>query len=36
MREIGIEAWIQEQEIRAETGFAYVDSRYSMPAVQRS
>jgi len=34
MREIGIEAWIQEQEKRAETGFAYVDIRcypYSVP-----
>jgi hypothetical protein len=34
MREIGIEAWIQEQEKRAETGFAYVDVRcypYNVP-----
>jgi len=34
MREIGIAAWIQEQEKRAETGFAYVDIRcepYEVP-----
>lgn len=34
MREIGIEAWIKEQEERAKTGFAYVDIRchpYSVP-----
>jgi len=34
MREIGVEAWIQEQEKRAETGFSYVDIRcypYSVP-----
>lgn len=34
MQEIGIEAWIQEQEERAKTGFAYVDIRchpYSVP-----
>ena len=34
MREIGIEAWIQEQEKRAGAGFAYVDVRcypYSVP-----
>ena len=28
MREIGLEAWIQEQEERAKTGFAYADIRY--------
>ena len=28
MREIGLEAWIQEQEERARTGFAYADIRY--------
>ena len=34
MRQLGVEAWIQEQEKRAETGFAYVDIRcypYSVP-----
>jgi hypothetical protein len=35
MREIGLEAWIQEQEARAETGFAYADIRchpYEVPS----
>jgi len=27
MREIGVEAWVKEQEERARTGFAYVDIR---------
>jgi hypothetical protein len=34
IREIGIETWIQEQEERAKTGFAYGDIRcypYSVP-----
>jgi len=34
MKEIGIEAWIEEQEKRAKTGFAYVDIRcepYDIP-----
>ena len=34
MREIGLERWIEEQEERAGTGFAYVDIRcypYSVP-----
>jgi len=34
MKEIGIEAWIDEQEERAKTGFAYVDIRcypYEVP-----
>lgn len=34
IKEIGIEAWIAEQEKRAETGFAYVDIRchlYDIP-----
>ena len=34
MKEIGIDAWIQEQEERRETGFAYVDIRcqpYEVP-----
>jgi hypothetical protein len=34
MQEIGIEAWIEEQEERARTGFAYVDIRcnpYEVP-----
>lgn len=34
MKEIGIEAWIREQEERGKTGFAYVDIRrhpYSIP-----
>ena len=34
MKEIGIEAWIEEQEERAKTGFAYVDIRcypYKVP-----
>ncbi len=34
MGEIGIEAWVQEQEERAKTGFAYVDIRcypYEVP-----
>ena len=35
MKEIGVEAWIQEQEERRKTGFAYVDIRgpsYEVPA----
>ena len=35
MKEVGIEKWIQEQEARAKTGFAYVDIRnypYDVPA----
>lgn len=35
MKEIGVEAWIQEQEERANTGFAYADIRchpYDVPA----
>ncbi len=34
MREIGLETWIEEQEERAKTGFAYVDIRcypYEVP-----
>jgi hypothetical protein len=34
MQEIGLEAWVQEQEERAKTGFAYVDIRchpYKVP-----
>ena len=34
MQEIGIEAWLEEQEERAKTGFAYVDIRchpYEVP-----
>jgi len=34
MRDIGIEAWVQEQETRAKTGFAYADIRctpYEIP-----
>jgi hypothetical protein len=34
MKEIGLDAWIQEQEERAKTGFAYVDIRchpYEIP-----
>ncbi len=34
MKEIGIEAWIDEQEERAKTGVAYVDIRcypYEVP-----
>lgn len=34
IKEIGIEAWVQEQEERAQTGFAYVDIRchpYEVP-----
>ncbi|MBM4431521.1 MAG: DUF3795 domain-containing protein [Chloroflexi bacterium] len=34
MREMGLEAWVREQEQRARTGFAYVDIRchpYSVP-----
>jgi hypothetical protein len=34
MREIGLERWIEEQEERATTGFAYADIRcypYSVP-----
>jgi hypothetical protein len=34
MREIGLEAWIEEQKERAKTGFAYVDIRcypYEVP-----
>lgn len=34
IQEVGIEAWIQEQEERAKTGFAYVDIRcypYDIP-----
>ena len=34
MKEIGVEAWIQEQEERRKTGFAYVDIRgpsYEVP-----
>jgi hypothetical protein len=34
MRDIGLERWIEEQEARTETGFAYVDIRchpYSVP-----
>jgi hypothetical protein len=34
MKDIGLEAWIEEQEERAETGFAYVDIRchpYEVP-----
>lgn len=35
MREAGVEAWVQEQERRAQTGFAYADIRcypYSVPS----
>ena len=35
MKEIGVDAWIEEQEERAKTGFAYVDIRchpYDVPA----
>jgi len=28
MREIGLEKWIEEQEARERTGFAYADIRY--------
>ena len=34
LREIGIDAWIEEQKARAETGFAYSDIRclpYDIP-----
>ncbi|MCJ7506058.1 DUF3795 domain-containing protein [Candidatus Bathyarchaeota archaeon] len=34
MKEIGVEAWVQEQEERSKTGFAYVDIRcypYEVP-----
>lgn len=34
MKEVGIDAWIEEQEARARTGFAYVDIRcypYEVP-----
>ena len=34
IKKIGLEAWVQEQEERAKTGFAYVDIRcypYGVP-----
>ncbi|MFA4987522.1 MAG: DUF3795 domain-containing protein [Candidatus Brocadiia bacterium] len=34
MKEIGLDAWIAEQEERAKTGFAYVDIRCKPPKAQ--
>ena len=32
MREVGIDAWAEEQEARKARGFAYIDIRYDPPA----